>query len=114
MISLLVDECYAFDYLCILEIKKNINEEKNVRSWKECFDYLKLQLKEKFDLVISSEEYNELYHANLLTFDRVEKVRTGKQISAKEIDDANMLRYEKKVNLQKKFFPNNELREIKT
>ena len=42
---------------------------------------------------------------NQKTFDAVEKARYG-EISAKEVDSANMERYYAKVNLQNKFFSN--------
>ena len=47
MINLPVDEAYAFDYLSILHVKKNINEQVG-SSWKECFDYIKNQIGEDF------------------------------------------------------------------
>ena len=40
--------------------------------------------------------------AELETFDAVERARYG-EISAKEVDDCNMLRYNAKINLQKAF-----------
>lgn len=113
MISLLVDECYAFDYLSILEIKKNINSEKNKKAWEECFDYLQKQLPDLFQLIINSQEYKDLYEANLLTFNAVDKARSGGSISAKEVDDLNILRYNKKLDLQRKYFSNTIIREVK-
>lgn len=113
MISLLVDECYAFDYLSILEVKKNIDPEKNKKAWEECFNYLEKQLPSLFKLIISSEEYRDLYNANLHTFNAVGKARSGGDISAKEVDDLNILRYNKKLCLQKKYFSENVVREIK-
>lgn len=113
MISLLVDECYAFDYLSILEVKKNIDPEKNKKAWEECFYYLEKQLPNLFKVILSSKEYTELYNANLLTFNAVDKARSGGDISAKEVDDFNILRYNKKLSLQKKYFSENVVREIK-
>jgi hypothetical protein len=114
MINLLVDECYAFDYLSILQVKRNIDENKNKKAWKDCFDYIKSQLgEEKFTEIIQSLEYNNLYKSNLLTFDAVAKARAGGDISAKEVDDCNMDRYHCKIKLQKAFFPNEDLTEKK-
>lgn len=113
MISLLVDECYAFDYLSILEVKKNINLEKNEKAWEECFKYLRDQIPDLSTVIIASNEYKELYDANLLTFNAVAKARSGESISAKEVDDLNILRYNKKLSLQKKYFSETIVREVK-
>lgn len=118
MINLLVDEAYAFDYLSILHIKKEKN--KNIENtWEQCFSYIGKQIGvQKMQEVISSEEYEDLIKANQMTFDAVEKARRSdhfreSQITAKEVDNANMLRYQRKLELQGKFF-NNILTEIKT
>ena len=112
MINLLVDEAYAFDYLSILHVKKNINQQVE-SSWKECFDYIKNQIGENtMQEIINSKEYHGMIDANQITFDAVEKARYG-EITAKEVDKANMLRYEKTCELQKKFF-NSNMKEIKT
>ena len=112
MINLLVDEAYAFDYLSILHVKKNINE-KAESSWKECFDCIKNQIGESMmQEIVNSKEYYGMIKANQITFDAVEKARYG-EITAKEVDKANMLRYERKCELQKKFF-NSNMKEIKT
>lgn len=114
MINILVDECYAFDYLSILEVKKNMNESDNFFAWDECFNFLKNQIgDEKFNEIIKSTEYNNLYISNLLTFDAVKKAREGKDILAKEVDDCNMVRFKCKVILQNKYFPNTNVREKK-
>lgn len=112
MINLLVDEAYAFDYLSILNVKKNINPESQL-NWENCFSHMEKQLgAEKMSQIIHSKEYQNMIEANQITFDAVEKARYG-SITAKEVDDANMLRYKKKCELQKKFF-NSNMKEIKT
>lgn len=118
MITLLVDEAYAFDYLSILHIKKEKN--KNIEStWRQCFSYIEKQIgQRKMQEIISSGEYENLIKANQITFDAVEEARHAdcskeSQITAKEVDNANMLRYQRKLELQAKFF-NNTLTEIKT
>ena len=114
MISILVDECYAFDYLSILQVKKNLDQANHTKPWKDCFDHLKEQLgNDKFTEIIQSLEYNNLYKSNLFTFDAVSKARSGGNISAKEVDDCNMGRYDCKIKLQKAFFPESELMEKK-
>ena len=65
-----------------------------------------------FLTIISSDEYSNLLEANKITFDAVEKARYG-DITAKEVDDANLLRHKRKTELQSKFF-NYKLTEYKT
>jgi hypothetical protein len=113
MLNLKVDEAYAFDYLSILEIKKN-KTKNNFNNWINCFNDLKNQLDHQlFDEIIKSEEYKCMIAANSNTFDAVEKARYG-QISAKEVDDYNMKRYKVKIKLQNKFFPTKKVTETKT
>ena len=112
MINLQVDEAYAFDYLSILHVKKSINSDVEP-SWKDCFLHIRNQISiTKMEKIINSEEYQRMIEANQITFDAVEKARYG-TVSAKEVDEANMLRFKRKLELQKKFF-NNNLVEIKT
>lgn len=107
MINLQVDEGYAFDYLAILSIKADMNlAPKAKEAYKKCYDFLKNQIGDDGDawsLMMASPEMCNLKAANLITFNAVEKARYG-EISAKEVDDANMLRYHAKVALQEKFF----------
>jgi predicted transcriptional regulator len=111
MINLLVDEAYAFDYLSILEIKKEKNCE-NINSWLTCYSHLMAQFdEEKWINMIYSQEYRSLLKANALTFDAVDKAKTN-QVSAKYVDDCNYQRYLAKQNFQNKFFKSN-LSEIK-
>lgn len=112
MINLKVDEAYAFDYLSILDIKKHLND-KCKNNWENCFSFIENQIgKENMKHIIDSIEYQSMVETNKLTFDAVEKARYG-NISAKEVDDANMLRHKRKLELQSKFF-NNNLMEYKT
>lgn len=112
MISLLVDECFALDYLSILQVKKD-KDSKNYEAWYECRSYLEGQLPDSLQGILESEEYENLYEANLQTFDAVGRARSGGDVTAKEVDDCNMLRYNCKVALQSKFFPTSEMREVK-
>lgn len=112
MINICVDEGYAFDFLSILEIKKN-RSENAMTNWQNCFNYLKVQLSsDLFTLIINSQEYRNMVAVNQRTFDAVEKARYG-EITAKEVDNANMDRYYAKVALQNKFFTN-KVTEYKT
>lgn len=112
MINLQVDECFAFDYLSILEIKNNFSKSNN-QSYISCYNNLKHEIGNNFDTIIKSEEYKVLLLANKKTFDAVDKARYGGNITAKEVDDCNMERYHAKIALQKKFF-NQEPVERKT
>jgi hypothetical protein len=111
MINLLVDEAYAFDYLSILEVKK----EKSCNSytaWINCWSNLQSQFdSEKWLSIIYSEEYKNMIKANRLTFDAVDKAKID-EVTAKYVDHCNFQRYIAKQNFQKKFF-NNELQEYK-
>ena len=94
MVNILVDEGYAYDVLSICQIKlvkKIANSEKNFHLINET---LENQLKELHAKIISSNGYSS--------------------ITAKEVDDLNMLRYKYKTELQKKFFPESIILEQKS
>jgi len=106
MINLPVDEGYAFDYLAILSIKADKNPTKsNIVSHARCYNSLKDQIGDNYlwNKIIDSTEMRYIEDANLITYEAVEKARYG-EVTAKEVDDANMLRYRAKVALQEKFF----------
>jgi hypothetical protein len=104
MISLLVDEGYAFDYLSILEVKNKLHPSVTKQeTYLECFNYLKNQL-DNFDNIYNSTEYKDLLQSNIYTFNLIDKLRNGELVTAKEIDDANMERFHKKKSLQNTFF----------
>lgn len=115
MINLLVDEGYAFDYLAILRIKYNRTNNPDVAGHlAECERSVLDQIKSKlFSEVKRSKEYHQLYESNLQVFDSIEKLRSGQDISAKEIDDLNTARFICKKNLQNKFFKT-PIKEFKT
>lgn len=111
MVNILVDEGYAFDYLSILEIKKN-KDIKNQEAWLACLENLGNQFEiKKWRTMIASEEYEEIVKANKLTFDAVEKAKNN-EVSAQYVDFCNYQRYIAKQNFQKKFF-NKDLTEQK-
>lgn len=115
MISILVDEGYAYDYLAILSVKlEKIATQKSRELYNSCYDFLMNQVgKYKHSQIIFSKEFDDLVKANSETFNAVEKARYG-QISAKEVDDLNMKRYNLKIALQNKFFPNLGISEMKS
>lgn len=115
MISILVDEGYAYDYLAILTVKNNKkNSEKTLVARDECNNFLLSQVGEEIHLqILKSNEFKNLFDVNSETFDAVEKARYG-EISAKAVDDLNMKRYAYKIALQNKFFPQQEISELKS
>jgi len=102
IISIRVDLGYAFDYLAILEIKKDMKIlDKNI-----FFNFIK-ELKdtigeESLLQILNSEEYKELKKSNLDTFIAVNKAKNNK-ILASEVDDCNYKRFQKKQKLHNKF-----------
>lgn len=109
MIDLNVDEAYAFDYLSILFVKNSrYPSDKNLDLYNKCFGNMSQQLGEDvFKKIISSTQYKNLTDINFHTFDLIDFLREGKDISAKMIDDANMERYYRKKDLQEFFFHSN-------
>lgn len=105
MISLLVDEAYAFDYLAILIVKKSPLQT-------TISNHISNQLPSKFNEIILSQEFANMVEINRKLYDYVELARYG-EISAKELDTANMQRHYAKISLQNKFF-NTNLTESKT
>ena len=113
MINLLVDEAYAFDYLSILYLKKDISDH-CLNMWIQCNNNIKKQIDNNlWNEIINSSEYLGLIAINKDVFDAVEKARYG-SISAKEVDDKNMQRYHQKIKLQNRFFTDSQLGESKT
>jgi len=116
MINIPVDEGHAFDFLSILAIKAESSEDpKND-------EYLKIVRKTliqqlgigHFAEVINSDAYQKLKLKNQIIFNLIDEIRYNEHnISAKEIDDANMERFRAKSELQKQFF-NANLLEQKT
>jgi hypothetical protein len=108
MISIIVDEGYAYDYLAILAVKGNKQYHDTT------YEHIESQIgRELHKKIIESREFHDLYEANVQTFNAVELARYW-EISAKEVDKRNMERYTCKVALQNKFFPNNKILETKT
>ena len=78
MINICVDEGYAFDFLSILEIKKNRSEQ-SMQTWHNCFNYLKAQLpNDSFILIINSQEYRDMIAINQKLLMQLKKRDTEK------------------------------------
>lgn len=119
MLKLSLDEGFVFDVLSIHQIKsQSADSETKKAIAASAYRKLVLELAEqlgsnKLRMILMSEEYEVLLAANRLTFDLVEKARNATSGLAKEVDDANMNRYNAKVALQATFF-GSEPTEIKT
>jgi hypothetical protein len=109
MLSLIVDEGYAYDYLAILMIKKNHESLYRFTS-----NYLEAQVgKELHWEIITSKEFQDLVEANQKTFDAVEKAKMN-QMTAQQVNNCNVGRYVSKTALHKKYFPEKKITEVKT
>ena len=111
MLSVSLDEGYVFDMLSILEIKSKVftgqKYNKAIESMTIMSNEIIAQIgKARFDSIISSDEYQNLYNANKKVFVLIDMAKTEDGLS-KYTDDANYERYLKKVDLQKKFFNDN-------
>lgn len=111
MIKITVDEAYAFDYYSILHLKYD-----NGYLPPEILQIAKNDLTDSLgeDLVtkiLDSNEYNDVYEANKLTFDAVDKAKDD-SVPASYVDKCNYKRMLAKKGLQSKFF-NTNLSEIK-
>jgi hypothetical protein len=114
MTTIPVDEGYAYDYLAILQVKSNNNVGDIHSVYTRCYDHLRDEIGHNLHLIIcNSQEYFDLVEANQRTFDCVERARYG-SITAKEVDDSNMERYNMKVRLQNKYFPKSKVLEKKS
>jgi len=108
MISIIVDEGYAYDYLAILLVKGDKTYYDTIS------EHIKSQVgTELHGKITESREFYNLFDANAKTFNAVEAARYA-EISAKEVDNCNMTRYNCKVALQNKFFPDKKVVEKKT
>ena len=111
MISLQVDEAYAFDYLSILEVKKQ-KSSSAIEAWSKCYVHLQTQFdSEKWFSMVNSEEYKNMIEANQLTFNAVDKAKNN-EVTAQYVDYCNYQRHTAKQNFQKRFFMSN-LSELK-
>jgi hypothetical protein len=113
MIKVSLDEGYIFDMVAILEIKSKIftgeKLQKALDSLYDMVDEIVEQIgKDKFNQIINSNEYQNLFQANKQVFDLIDKAKSSEGLS-KETDDANYERYLRKIDLHKKFFNDNIL-----
>ena len=106
MIKMTVDEAYVFDYYSILKLKlENRYIPESVIKITES-DLVEEIGKEKFETVMSSDEFSDLLAANRLTFDAVDKAKTD-DVPASYVDKCNYQRMLAKKALQSRFFSSN-------
>jgi hypothetical protein len=108
MFKVSLDEGYVFDMIAIFEIKSRIFTGQKLEKAIESMSYMCQEVisqigKDKFDKILSSDEYQKLYLANKKVFALIDLAKTSEGLS-KETDDANYDRYLNKISLQKKFF----------
>lgn len=113
MINIPVDEGYAFDYLTILELKAKL-----LGKCEDLFEYTLSRIIMELgpaivDRIIQSKEYQALFDANYQTFKIVERLKRDETVTAREVDNLNALRFQRKAELQNKFF-GTKLLEFKT
>lgn len=106
MIKISVDEAYAFDYLSILQLKKN-----NGSNVDNIINIITSELQKqighkKLDSILKSEEYKNLYDSNKKTFEAVDKAKTD-EVKASYVDQCNYNRMLNKQILQEIFFGGN-------
>lgn len=120
MVTISVDEGYAFDILSIFQVKIHnctdpVKLETSKRGFSMLYEELKAQLgQDKLSEIINSKEYDDLYTENQTTFVLVDAIRSSNEVSiGKDIDNTNLARFDCKRRLQSKFF-NSQMVETKT
>jgi len=116
MITVSVDEAYAFDMLSILEVKDNLAHSSDTnKNYRKMRDEIILQIGlEKFGQVKCSLDYSTLVLQNTLIYQMVNEVKllVDQDSLACKIDAANYQRFLIKKEIQKKWFEK-ELKETK-
>lgn len=110
-ILLPVDAAYAFDYLAILQIKRDNGlpvHDDLTRVWKALSNQV-FEIEE----ILRSDEFRLMTKTNQDTFEAIECAHKDK-IGAREVQEINYRRYEAKRALQQRFWPSQPLTEQKT
>ncbi len=120
MVTISVDEGYAFDILSVFEIKMTQCTDPDKKQRSEhgynvlCTELIQQIGVDRFHEILNSEEYHQLLRENTKTFQLVDIIRASKEVSVgKTIDETNLSRFKAKYNLQSKFF-NTNMVETKT
>ena len=113
MINLAVDEGYAYDFLAILKIKENRNLISPIM-FEKYSAMISYQIgKELHDTILNSEEFDKCVQINDAVFISVDLAKSN-SIMAAAVDQLNNVRFKTKIALQKKFFSQNEVTEVKS
>jgi hypothetical protein len=123
-VTITLDAAACFDMMSILQVKlSKLDCVRDVAKWKqvcsaetEMFMELQKQLGDLYWKIKCSPEYRALRDANQKVFDAVDIAEDPKrqnEISAYDVAQLNLLRYECKKKLQQKFF-NSAVSEFKT
>jgi hypothetical protein len=106
-ITIPADYGFSFDFMSIYEVKtdKNPNDVTCWNNFIETREHISAQIGASLmQLVEDSQEYANLYQANLELFELVDLAKTN-SVSAKQVDDGVYKRFLAKRALQNKFFP---------
>jgi len=115
MVTIEIDEGYAFDFLSIIAVK----QIKKLGGADQQYDLYSKSIKNQlgdnlFDKIIKSLEYDSLVKSNTIIYDTLEEIRLdSSKIPAKVIDNLNTDRYNAKILLQQNFF-NINMTELKS
>lgn len=114
MINLRVSEAYAFDYLSILQIKCEMDPQKNFGNFAACVTNMIDEIDDNvlWSTIMDSVEYKKLYEVNKKTFEAVDDAKED-GVKASYVDKCNYERYLAKIALQERFFPEEEIKEKK-
>ena len=110
-----VDASYAYDFLSIYEVKEAMHSTDKQAALNSDMteEFLIRQLGKNFhDLIVESDEYQNLLEINLELYRLVDMVKTEPHLG-KEVDMAVFKRRLSKIALQEKFFPNTKISEQK-
>jgi biotin operon repressor len=116
MLKISLDEAYVFDMLSVFDVKiKNLSGEKLAKTLEKMSDMIEEVIKQigkdKYNFIISSNEYEKMVDANQKVFELIDQSKFDNGL-AKITDDANYDRHIAKMALQKRFF-DKELTEVK-
>lgn len=117
MISVFVDEGYAYDLFSIAQVKA-MKKPDNLKLFENCHileKSLVSQIGQKLHQeILSSESYRKLYTANLLLYNYIDEMKTRPSIEdGVYVDSLNHQRYLYKKEIQETFFADKPIREQK-
>jgi len=113
VITIQVDEGYAFDHLSIIGVKLDCSSNSaNKKNYDEASKNITQQIGvDLFRQIVESKYYTDLFNCNKKIFKLVDEAKQN-LVKASEVDDANYERYVLKKALQEKFFEG-QIKEVK-